>query len=286
MSDAKPNLTVDALPDAAAAHPFEQFLERNFTKLLLGIGLIALVAAGIAAARHFAHETEMEAAVRFTSAKTPEDCDVVVQKYAGTGAAGNALLLKAELLWAAGKKDSSVDALQQFIKEHPNHPLLAHARLALGSKQADMDLKDAARQTLEGVVRDYPKNEAAAAAQTLLGDLLWADGKLDEAKKLFSELPRNFPGSPLIDQVEERTKMIAAALPIKEVDPPPAPPKPAEAPKAPALLTPTAPNITVPTLSAPPVPPTAPMPAPTALTPPVSLVPSAPPVTPNPTTPP
>lgn len=282
MPDANSKAIVppDVLPAGETASKAEQFLEQNFKKIVLAIGLVALVLAGIAVSRYFSHQTELEAAQRFTAAKTPEDCDVIVQKYAGTAAAGNALLLKAELLWEAGKKESSVAALQDFIKSQPDHPLLPHALLGLGSKQADLGDKDNARKTLEGVVRDHAKSEAAAAAQTQLGDMLWAEGKIEEAKKLFTELPRNHPGSPFIEQVEERTKMMSAGLPTKEVDPPPAPPKPAEtpaAPGAPLSPVPATPMLNVPTLTAPSIPPV----TPPVTTPPVAVPPPSAPAKPD-----
>lgn len=273
-------------PTATPVHPpaevpqskLEQFLEANFKKIALGLGLFLVVLIAIAVARHFSHETELRAAEAFTSAKNAADCDVIIQKFAGTEAAGNAMLLKASLLWDEGKKESSVTALQEFVKDQPDHPLLPHALLGLGSKQAALGNNDDARKTLEAVSRDYAKSEVAAAAQAQLGDILWAEGKLDEAKKIFTELPRNNPGSPFIGQAEQRLKVMDAGLPTKEVDPPPAP-KPVEAPKPPVpglgvipQITPStgdAPTLNVPSLTAPPgpamlAPVLAPAPAPAA----------------------
>lgn len=259
----------------------EQFLEQNFKKIVWALALLAAVLLAVAIARHLSHERELESAAAFTSAKTVEDCDVIVQNYAGSRAAGNALLLKATLLWDAGKKESSVAALQDFIKNQADHPLLPHAQVALGSKQAALGEKDAARKTLEAVVRDHPKSEAAAAAQTQLGDMLWAEGKTEDAKKLFSELPRNHPGSPFIAEVDQRTKIMNAGLPSKEVDPPPAPPKPAGdatslLPPIPGLPRPSSrpPTIDVPSLI--PTPPGTPPPAPVP-TPGPNPAPAAPP---------
>lgn len=272
----QPSAAPESPPEEVPVNKVEKFLEENFKKIVLGFGLIALLVVAIGTSRHFSHQTELEASERFTAAKTPEDCDIVVQKYPGTLAAGNALLLKADLLWEAGKKESSIATLQEFVKNQAGHPLLANALLGLGSKQAALGDKDSARKTLEGIIRDQPKSEVAAAAATQLGDMLWAEGKIEDAKKLFLELPRNNPGSPFIEQVEERTKMMNAALPTKEVDPPPAP-KAAEAPKpVPALPgapvpVPSIPGINAPTLTPAAVPPAAatpPVAAPAAPVPP------------------
>jgi predicted negative regulator of RcsB-dependent stress response len=275
MADAQLNAgTPDTYSGEAPASALEQFLEKNFKKILIALGVLVVVLIAIGYARHLSRKTELEAAQAFTSAKTTEDCDVVAQRYAGTPAAGNALLLKASLLWKAGKKESSVGVLQDFIKNQPDHMLLPYVKVSLGSKQASLGEKDAARSTLQGVVKDYPKTEPAAAAETQLGDILWSEGKIDEAKKVYSELPRNYPGSTFIDEVNQRIKAMDAGLPTKEVDAPPPPPKPAAAPSSalpsiPGIPKPSAtpPTITVPSLiptpSGPATPPAAaPTPAP------------------------
>jgi predicted negative regulator of RcsB-dependent stress response len=284
MADAQLNAGIpDTLPNEAPSSPLEQFLEKNFKKILIALAVLVVLLIGIGYARHLSRQTELEAATAFTSAKTTEDCDVVAQRYSGTTAAGNALLLKASLLWNAGKKESSVGVLQDFIKNQPDHLLLPYARISLGSKQASLGEKDAARTTLQAIVRDYPKSEPAAAAETQLGDILWSEGKVDEARKVFTDLPRNYPGSPFIDEVNQRIKAMDAGLPSKEVDAPPPPPKPAAAP-APALPSipgipkpsATPPTINVPSLiPTPPAPPAgasaappAPAPAPSSTPPP------------------
>jgi predicted negative regulator of RcsB-dependent stress response len=288
MPDAKPNPAAPETPAGPVpASPVEQFLEANFKKIIIALAAVVLLLLIIGASRHFSRQTELEAAQKFTSAKTVEDCDVVAQQYAGTQAAGNAILLKAALLWDAGKKESSVAALQDFIKNQPDHLLLPNAKVSLGSKQASLGDNDVARKTLEAVVHDYPKTESAAAAQAELGDLLWAEGKVDEAKKVYTELPRNYPGSPFVAAVDQRIKMIDAGLPSKEVDAPPPPPKPAEGPNAalppiPGLPTPLSktPTINVPpSLTAPlgALPPTPPAPGAPAAPKPEEKTPATPP---------
>lgn len=292
MPDEKPNTaTPDTLADQPPVNPVEQFLEKNFKKIVIALVLVVALLVVVGLSKHFSSETERAAAEAFASAKTVEDCDVIAQKYAGTQATGNALLLKATLLWDAGKKESSVAALQDFIKNHASHPLLSHAQVSLGSKQASLGEKDAARKTLEAVVSNHPKSEAAAAAQAMLGDMLWADGKADEAKKLFIDLPRNYPGSPFIAEGEQRIKMMDAGLPTKEVDPPPAPIKPVDAkslvPKIPGLPTPSSKPATIevpqslipgaPGSATTPAPAPSPAPAPVPTTPPPSATtPAAP----------
>jgi predicted negative regulator of RcsB-dependent stress response len=106
------------LSQEVPATGMEKFLEDNFRKLvwLFIIVVIAIIAYGFI--RHQSTLKANEAAEAFTSAKTVEDCDLVISRYAGTNAAANALLLKADLLWDQNKKTSAVDALKEFTSKH------------------------------------------------------------------------------------------------------------------------------------------------------------------------
>lgn len=274
-------------------HPIEEFLERHLKSVLIGVGVLALVAIGFGVSRYRAHQGEVEAAEAFGSAATVEDCDKVIAHHPGSTAAGSALLLKAELLWSAGKKDSSLEALKTFLASYTSHPLLAQAKLGLASKEESMGDKSAAQKLYEDIVKTNPNTEAAPAAQLRLGDLAWAEGKLDEAKKIFDKLPSSYPGKmdPFMDQIRQRREIMAAGLPNKEVDGPPPAPKPVAPPApAPQLLVPglntpmpaPKPDLTPPTAPKLPEPakPTSPAPAPpkpAAQTPaPVATPPAAP----------
>jgi tetratricopeptide (TPR) repeat protein len=231
---------LDSISQELPATGMEKFLEDNFRKLvwLFAFVVIAIIAFGFI--RHQSTLKANEAAEAFTSAKTVEDCDLVISRYAGTNAAANALLLKADLLWDQNKKTSAVDALKEFTSKHSSHPLFVHTLLGLGSKLDAMGDRKEAQAIFERIVNEFASNEAAPLAQVRLGDLLWADGKQDEAKKAYEDLAVKFPDMAEFQSVsQERLGWIAASLPTKEVDPPPAPkvePKPAaEVPGMPKL---------------------------------------------------
>lgn len=211
----------------------EKFLEDNFRKI---VWLFIILVASLIAYGFIHHQNTLkanEAAEAFTSVKTVEDCDLVISRYAGTNAAANALLAKADLLWDQNKKTSAVDALKEFTTKHASHPLAVQALLGLGSKLDAMGDHKEAQAIFERITREFPSSEAAPLAHVRLGDLLWADGKADDAKKAYEDLAVKFPDLPEFQNIsQERLDWIAAALPTKEVDPPPAPkvePKPAAA---------------------------------------------------------
>jgi predicted negative regulator of RcsB-dependent stress response len=206
---------------------WEQFLEKNFKKLVL---LFLAVTAGCVLygiSAYLSHRAEIKAGEAFASAATVEDLDVVLAQHKGSRAAGNALLRKADLLWEQNKKTSSVDALKAFVNEYKDHPLLPQALLALGSKQESLGQRDDARRSFERITNEFAKTELAPLAELRLGDLAWAEGKEDEAKKIYEGLPARFAGfdagNPFLSQSEERLQWISAKLPTQEVDGPPKP---------------------------------------------------------------
>lgn len=222
---------------------WEQFLDRNFKKLvLLFIAIIAaLVVLGLG--RHFSRQAEVKAGEAFAASKTVEDLDGVIAAHKGSRAAGNALLQKAELLWDQNKKSTSVDTLREFINTHKDHPLLPQALLGLGSKLESLGQRGEAKPVFERLVNEFSKTDLAALAEIHLGDIAWAEGKEEDAKKIYEGLPAKFAsngaGNPFLSQAESRLEWIAAKLPSKEVDGPPKPkvePKPAAAaPGAPVI---------------------------------------------------
>lgn len=215
----------------------EEFLEKNFKKLLFGFIAAAVVVVVYGVSNHLTTSRNAEAAAAFASAKTAEDYDLVVSRHGGTPAAGNALLAKADLLWEENKKDSSVEALQQFLRDHSDHAFVAQARLGLGSKLDSLGKRAEAKTAFEKVIADHAGTDEAALAQLRLGDLLWAEGKEDEAKAMYESLPARHAkaSSELLDQGEARLNWISAKLPVKEVDGPPKPKSAAPAPGAPQI---------------------------------------------------
>lgn len=238
------------------APPLEQFLERNFRKILLTFlaALLAVIAIGIV--RHHLKKAANAAAEEFTQAKSPEDCDVIIAKHPGSVAAGNALLLKANLLWKQNKKDSAIEALQQFDTKHKSHPLHEATQIALASKLEASGKLAEAKAIYERMSSGEGKGELVALAKLRLADALWQEGKQDDAKKIYEEFPVKFTGSTFFDQNETRQTWLAAGLPTKEVEGPKPPAPPAPPPGAPgaaakptAVVTPGGAAVTQPAIS-------------------------------------
>lgn len=220
-----------AVPVPPSASKLEAFLDRHFrTVVILCLGLIAVSAiAGVL--RYRAHAAAEEAAQAATAAKTVDDCDVVIQKYKGTTAAGNALLTKAKLQWEQNTKDKAVATLREFVAGYTSHPFYIQGLLSLATRLESLGANEAkeAQTIYEKIVNENKTSEIAGLAQLRIADMLWAQGKEEDAKKIYDEQPRKFIGQ-FPDMVDERVKWIASALPTQETDAPKPPPDSIKAP--------------------------------------------------------
>jgi predicted negative regulator of RcsB-dependent stress response len=243
---AKQAIPAPAEPVEALPTPLEAFLDAHFKKIAYAALAVVVVLAVYGIVNYRANQAAEQAAMEATSAKTIDDCAIVATKYKGTVAAGNALLAKAKMEWDQTKKDSAVTTLRSFVKEYSDHPFYVQGLLALASRLEAMGNKEAseAQGLYEQIVKDHKDSEIAGLAQMRLGDLLWAQGKEDEAKKIYDEMPRKFPGQ-FFEENQKRLDLIAAVLPTKEVDAPKIP----DALKAPAPAAPGAPTGAAPAIN-------------------------------------
>ncbi len=225
MSKAIPSAPLPPPAPIETPSAMEEFLEAHFKKLVLLFAVIALGVIIYGVISYTSRANAVAAGEAFAAAKTVEDCDLVISEYSGTVAAGNALLLKADLLWTQTKKESSVAALRDFTTKHSDHPLLPEALLGLGTKLESMGEAEQARPVFEKVISEFSSSDAAALAQLRLGDLLWSAGKEEEAKAAYEAVPAKFSNAnaDFLEQSEGRLKWISAKLPTKEVDGPPKP---------------------------------------------------------------
>ncbi len=212
----------------------EKFLNENFRKLVILALLIAAGAVVFGVVRHKQSEAARIAGEKLVSAKTVEDCDIVIQDHPGSTVAGNALLMKADLLWKQNKKDASISALREFTTKHSKHPLADSGQMSLASRLDATGDGGGAREIFQKIANASPASTFKAFAEVRLAEMSLAEGKADVAKKSLEMLPSKAPGDYSVKASTERLGWITAALPAKEVDGPPKPKpvekKPADAP--------------------------------------------------------
>jgi predicted negative regulator of RcsB-dependent stress response len=109
--------------------------------------------------------------------------EMLTGKYGGTAYAPMAALQVARLQAEAGKTDRARESLQWIIDNAPQAELKAIARVRLAGVLLDEQKYDEALKALAG---DVPAAHATAVADRR-GDVLVAQGKLDEARAAYAE---------------------------------------------------------------------------------------------------
>lgn len=214
------------------------------------------------------HRKLADSAQAFASAKSADDLRKVTVDWAGTPAAGSALLRLGDELRRDGKYDESVKALQEFGEKYPQHALLDRALISIGITQEFAGKADDAFATYQRVVSTYPTSSAAADAKIRQARILKVKGKTEEAQRILDVFEQEQKHSPFYRK-EARALVAEIKNPDGRVNggnPRPVQPEPAEDEKKPGAA-----KINAPVIKAPAVPP-----APVTVSPPVPAVPPVP----------
>jgi tetratricopeptide (TPR) repeat protein len=189
----------------------ELFWEKNRQTILVAAGVIVIVGLGVLWWAINLHNTKLAAQAFFAQAKTPDAWREVITKYPGSMPAADASFLLAEALRKEGKTDESTALYQKFLTEFPEHPLVGGARLGIAENYA------AAGKTTEALTSLKAAQSAggyAAPFATLLeGRLLLREGKLEEAKAVFSRIVSTYNNSPLARLAFAQVEEIEPVLP-------------------------------------------------------------------------
>jgi predicted negative regulator of RcsB-dependent stress response len=238
---------------------FEAFLDRNQKGLIVFAILLALGAIAAVIYRGVERSRQETAGAALTKASDLASLQAVVDGHSGTVAAGSALVLLADSQWADGKKDEAVGTLQKFIADSPAHPAIPTAKANLGSKLMSQGKTGDATRIFEDLASDSSARFIAPFALISLGDMAKAAGETDKAETSYNKVKSDFPDSSFADMATKRLAILKAKPPV-EIDPPPAPEKPAD--PAEALKSQLPPGVTVTPSPAPAVTPPAESPAP------------------------
>ena len=142
------------------------------------------------------------------AAKTPDDFQKLMAKYAGTAAAGNAHLLLAAQLRKDGKYDESSALLRTFAEKYPEHPLLSGAWTSLAANLEAQGKTDDALAMYQKVSTSYASSFSAPVALMAQARLLKAKGKTEEAGKIYEQVMTRYAETPLAQQAAQENKQL------------------------------------------------------------------------------
>ncbi len=204
---------------------FEAFLDRNQKGVVVAGVLIALGMIGWVVQRGMEKSRQEEAGAALVKAGDLAAFQAVVDSHAGTNAAASAKLLLANSLWADGKKDEAVGALQKFISENADHAALPAAKASLGAKLMALGKSGDATKVFDELISDPAAAYIAPYALISLGDMAQAAGDLAKAEESYKKVSNDFPDSNFSQTATQRISGLKAKAPA-EIEPPPAPPTP------------------------------------------------------------
>lgn len=176
-------------------------LEVHKKKLLIigGVVIGALVIGVIY--NHYVAQREMTASEALLALRPPivgpdrqkpvaaEKYLQIVEQYAGTTAAKQALLLGAQAYFVEGKYDQAKAAFTRFLAENPGDPLSSQADLGIAASLDAAGKTKEAMDAYEMVRKRYAQEGAVAAqAKLSLGRLYENQGKREQAYNLYREM--------------------------------------------------------------------------------------------------
>ena len=175
-------------------------------QLYAGLFVVALTAWGLS--EWSRQQTLTGAQEMLATAKTPEDFQKLMAKYAGTAAAGNAHLLLAAQLRKDGKHDESSALLRRFAEKYPEHPLLSGAWTSLAANLEAQGKTDDALAMYQKVSTSYASSFSAPVALMAQARLLKAKGKTEEAGKIYEQVMTRYAETPLAQQAAQENKQL------------------------------------------------------------------------------
>jgi len=196
------------------------------------VGAVVILFAGAAVSFYFYQrgETEQAAAEALSAAAVPQMGGArigadpaaaylkVASEYAGTSAAGRALLLGAGGLFTEGKYTEAKAQFDRFTREYANSPLTGEALLGSAACLDAMGNTNQAVMAYGNLVRQHPGENVVSQARFALGRLYEAQNDPDKARTEFEEVARANPygslGSEAGMRVEELNLKYPKLVPL------------------------------------------------------------------------
>ena len=203
---------------------FELLLLKHKSKLIL-VGALAVVGTlgywGWRLVKESKHES---AALDFTRATTVDQLKKAAADHAGQTAAGNALILAADKLFAENKGSEAIASVKDFLAQYPEHPLRDLATWKLGEYLSAAGDPAGAAKEYEAVAQG--NSPFAGVALLRLGDMKWGAGELDKAKEYYTRITtsQSLAGNPARDKAQQRMDIalkLKAPTPVELLLPPP-----------------------------------------------------------------
>lgn len=179
------------------AFALDLFWERFRTTILVLAAAVVISVVAVVLWMINSHNSRLAAQAQFAKADGSEEWQQVIEKYPSSPQAANAYLLLGGAQREAGDLEASTTTFQDFLVKFPKSQLLGEAWLGL-AENLDLEGKSAeAIKVLEEIQAGQADSYVAAYAAFLEGRLAVREGRLEDARKMFSALVATYPTSPV-----------------------------------------------------------------------------------------
>ena len=224
---AKPSDTSSPLAEIShGPSKLDQFLEKNQVLLLALAILVALGTAAYVIVSGIQQSKQETAGASLIDVMSVDDLDKVIEEHEGTQAAKSAHLQLAAMEWYGDEKEASIEPLNKFIKDHPDHLAIPSAKASLASKLLAQGEASQAESLFRELADDPKSRYISAYALISLGDMAAADGKEDIAKSSYDRVLAEFADSSFASVAGQRISELGVVPPTEVPAPAPEPDKP------------------------------------------------------------
>lgn len=238
MSADLPETAVPLAEISQGPNAFEEFLDRNQKSLIALAILLALATAAYVVYHGVEKGRQDTAGEAFSKAEDLAALQAVVSEHPNTNAAHSAMVLLAERQWADGQQDAAIETLRSLTASNPDSPSYPAAQASLGAKLVAQGKSDDAARIFQDLV-DQPKSRYIAPyALISLGDIAKASDDLEKAETSYNRVKSDFSESPFVETATQRIATLRAKPPV-EIEAPPAPATEASPESAGVIASPT-----------------------------------------------
>lgn len=127
-----------------------------------------------------------------------------------------AIIRQTSMLKALNRDNDAVEMIQEMLTSDKFVDIRGKLEVELGKLYLSMGEIDRAEAKLKSIILDYTRQEEAAEASYVLGDLYLSKNlDYESARKAFADIKTQFSRSPFVQQGAEKTKLIERYLKLQ-----------------------------------------------------------------------
>lgn len=210
-----------ALADIEKAQPaVEQFIDKHQVKLIALVLLLIAAALVYLVQREIEKSKEETAGALLVSKTEIADLEGISKDFENTAAAGSSKILLAEKQWGDGKQDDAITTLREFVDTAKTHPARASALASLAAKLHAQGKTEDAKKVYTELTEDPGAEYLAAYAWISLGDIAVKNGDLTAAEQAYGMIEKDYSSDiQAVQDARNRLLLMKAAAPTEVAAP-------------------------------------------------------------------